>query len=271
MELQLVELHFARLPCYDNAAIKARAEVILGNRLAASNATKAKDAFLLFHKDHIANIKDARVPAQTAILAAHKPIDITGYLKDIQQSWGFPDGEATLKQSCHSLLVVEMMCQFLSPNVRVQLFHGVLQAVIETTQPDALVFKHSQQVVQPDAYLAATSDPPIVRPGALNARFFNISNSAGDMLMDTRGLHEIGLHDLQCHFRALDPNAVGRVLLDTAVYLFENGPVIKSGNTVAGVEPGSKWVCQFEKSLLEPKRESLDLNPGPPYAAGDRN
>ena len=88
--------------------------------------------------------------------------------------------------------------------------------------------------------------------------------------MDTRGLAEIGLHDLQCHFRELNPTDVGRVLFNTAVYIFKNGPVIESGQTVAGIQPNSRWRCQFENSLLEPKREVLDLNPGKPHAAGKR-
>jgi hypothetical protein len=124
--------------------------------------------------------------------------------------------------------------------------------------------------VAPADYLAACSEDPIVRPGSINVRFFNISNSDGDMLMDTRGLTEIGLHDLQCHFRDLEPDDVSRVLYNTALYIFEKGPVIESGQTVAGSEPGSKWRCQFENSLLEPKRDVLDLNPGKPYAAGNR-
>ena len=74
--------------------------------------------------------------------------------------------------------------------------------------------------------------------------------------MDTRGLSEIGLQDLQCHFRNLDPNNVSRVLFNTAVYLFDNGPVIESGNTVAGVEEGSKWECQFENALVAPNVKS---------------
>jgi hypothetical protein len=142
--------------------------------------------------------------------------------------------------------------------------------MIEITAPDALVFKHSQQVIAPADYLSACSEDPIFRPGSLNVRFFNLSNSDGDMIMDTRGLQEIGLHDLQCHFRQLDPKEVARVLLNTGLYIFEKGAVIESGHTVAGVEPESKWRCQFEKSLLEPKREVLDLNPGKPYAAGKR-
>ena len=90
------------------------------------------------------------------------------------------------------------------------------------------------------------------------------------MLMDTRGLDEIGLHDLQVHFRDLDPNDVSKLLFSTAQYIFENGAVIDSGQTVAGTVADSQWGCQFENSLVEPKRELLDLKPGPPYAAGTR-
>jgi len=271
MELQLVELHFRQRPEPDFSAIRRRAESILGSELDVPKSGDAKNAFLFFHKSHPVTYADGKVPAQTAILAAHKPIDIDAYAEDIQQSWGCPDAASLLEDSAHTLLVTEMMARLLDPSDRVRLFHGVLQAVIEETIPDALVFKHSQQVVDPQAYLAAINDAPIKRPGSLNVRFFNISNSDGDMIMDTRGLHEVGLHDLQCHFRELDPNEVSRVLLDSAIYIIENGAVIESGNTIAGVEPDSKWVCQFENSLIPPDRELLDLNPGAQFAAGGRN
>lgn len=271
MELQLVELHFSKSPRYEYVAIKARAEEILGEELEAPDPSKAKDAYLLFHKNHPIQCKDAQVPAQTAILAAHQPIDIAAYSGDIQQSWGFRDCASILSQSRHTLLVTEMMARLLPPGDRVHLFHGVLQAVIEVTQPDALVFKHSQQVVRPEAYLGATSKAPILRPGSLNVRFFNIANTDGDMLMDTRGLCEVGLPDLQCHFRNLKPGEVSGVLYNTAVYIFENGAIIESGNAIAGVGSNSKWECQFEDSLIAPQRDVLDLNPGFPNAAGSRN
>jgi Domain of unknown function (DUF4261) len=268
MEHQIVELHFSQLPYYDWDTINVRAEEILGDKIDTSGSKG--DSFSLFHKQHLVKYTDGGFPVQTAIITAHQPINIQCYVADIEQSWGFRDCEAVLKQSCHTLLVIEMMAKSADPIQRTRLFHGVLQAVIEVTQPDSLVFRHSQQVVRPDMYLAAVDEDPIMRPGSMNVRFFNIANSDGDMLMDTRGLHEIGLHDLQCHFRDLDPNDVSNLLFNTAIYIFENGAVIESGNTVAGVAPNSKWVCQFEDSLLEPKRELLDLNPGFPYAAGNR-
>ena len=149
-----------------------------------------------------------------------------------------------------------MMARLLPSPDRVSLFHGVLRTVIDSTSPDALVFKHSQQVIAPADYLAACSEEPIQRPGSLNVRFFNITDSDGEMLMDTRGMQEIGLHDLQCHYRNLDPKEVARVLFNTAFYIFENGAVIESGQTVEGIEADSKWRCQFETSILEPKRRS---------------
>lgn len=268
--MQIVELHFAAEPQCDYLAIKSRAEALLDEQLDAPDAGSAKDAFLFFHKQHPIQLKDSVIAPQTALLRASKPINIDGYADDIQQSWGFRDCTPVLSTSRHTILVTEMMARTLPALDRVHLFHGVLQAVLELTRPIALVFKHSQQVVQPQAYLDNASDAPILRPGSLNVRFFNISNSSGDMLMDTRGLSEIGLHDLQCHFCDLDPNEVSALLFNTAVYLFDNGPVIESGNTVAGIGEGSKWVCQFENALVPPEREVLDLNPGPPHAAGGR-
>ena len=268
MEHQIVELHFSQLPHYDWDAIKARAEAILGDEIDTSRSKG--NSFSLFHKQHLVKYTDGGFPVQTALITANQPIDINCYASDIEQSWGFRDCETTLKQSRHTLLVIEMMAKSVDPTQRIRLFHGVLQATIEVTQPDALVFKHSQQVVQPNVYLAAVNEDPIMRPGAMNVRFFNITNSDGDMLMDTRGLNEIGLHDLQCHFHDCDPNDVSNLLFNTAIYIFENGAVIESGNTVAGIEADSKWICQFEDSLLEPKRELLDLNPGFQYASGNR-
>ena len=133
-----------------------------------------------------------------------------------------------------------------------------------------MVCHHSQQVIRTQDYLDSLGDAPVVRPGTLNVRFFRINDSGGDMLMDTRGLSELGLPDLQCHYRGMDPGDISRVLYNTAIYLVENGPVIESGHTVQGIEPGSRWKCQQEDALIAPERTVLDLNPGPPHAAGNR-
>lgn len=266
---QMVELHFRKAPTFDSAMIGRRTAQILNSEIEVP-AQKTENCHLFIHQNRRAEFSDGSVPAQTVVLAAHAPIELDSYASDIQQSWACDDSEELLNGSNHTLLLMELMSATLPATVRVEIFHGVLQAVVEATHPTAMVCKHSQQVVPPESYLAATELAPIRRPGALNVRFFNISDSDGEMVMDTRGLHEIGLHDLQCHFRDLEPNEVAAVLLNTGLYLFENGPVIESGHTIAGIDEESRWVCQFENSLLAPEREILDVNPGPPFAAGGR-
>ena len=268
--MQIAELLYYRRPTCDFAAVKARTQEILESDVDSPDPREADKAFLIFHKQHTIKYSDAEVPAQTAIFATDEPPQLEAYRQDIQQSWRCNSAEDLLRGAKETRLVTEMMARSLSPQDRVSLFHGVLRSMIEVTSPDALVFKHSQQVIAPADYLAACQKDPIFRPGSLNVRFFNISNSDGDMLMDTRGLEEIGLHDLQCHFHDLEPDEVSRVLFNTAIYIFKKGPVIESGQTVAGIQPDSRWSCQFESSLLEPKREVLDVNPGKPYAAGKR-
>jgi hypothetical protein len=269
--IQITELHFHQTPTCDYSAVKARAQEILENDLDSPDPREADKAFLIIHKSHPVKYADGQVvPVQTAILAGDQPLELEAYRQDIQQSWFCRRAEELLRGCKGRWLVSELLAQLLPPQERLPLFHGVLRAMIEVTSPDALVFKHSQQVIDPADYLAACGEDPILRPGSLNVRFFNISNSDGDMVMDTRGLAEIGLHDLQCHFRDLDPREVAQVLFNAAIYVFEKGPVLEPGHTVAGIEPDSKWRCQFENSLVEPKRDVLDLNPGKPYAAGKR-
>ena len=268
--MQMVELHYHQPPVCDYAAVKTRAQAILGSELESSDPREADKAFLIFHKEFPVTFTDAKVPAQTAILTTDRAPKLEAYQADIQQSWRCPQAADLLRECTASRLVTEMMSRPLPPQDRVWIFHGVLRALIELSSPTALVFKHSQQVIEPADYLEACDEDPILRPGSVNVRFFNISNSADDKLMDTRGLTEVGLPDLQCHYRDLDPREVAGVLYNTGFYLFEKGPVIDSGQTVAGIEPDSKWVCQYEDSLWEPKREVLDLNPGEPFAAGNR-
>jgi len=268
--MQIVELHFAAPPALNFRTLQARAEEILDEPLDSPALDETKQALILLHKSHPFAVKDGTLCPQTALLRADQPVNLEALQSLFEQSWRCREAAELLASSRHTLLVTELMAQQLPPVERLRLFHGVLQAVVEQTPPLALVCRHSQQVIRTTDYLETTEDDPVLRPGTLNVRFFNIAGTDGDMLMDTRGLAELELPDLQCHFRDLDPNELSRVLFNTAIYLVEQGPVIESGHTVQGIEPGSKWLCQEEDALIGPERTVLDLNPGPPYAAGDR-
>ncbi|PSB56772.1 DUF4261 domain-containing protein [Chamaesiphon polymorphus] len=261
MSRQAVTLLFAERPSFDFSDIARRAEEIAGEKFDFPHRGDSQASFQIFHKQHL--------PSLTAFFTGNKKINVENYRSIIEQSWGCKNVEELISSAgYYSLLMMEMMADGLEPQIRLSLFHHTLQATLEIAPPQVILFEHSQQAIEPAEYLACCDLEPILRPGAINVRFFNIANSEGEMLMDTRGMEEIGLHDFQCHFRQLDPNDVIGVLANTAIYIAQNGAVIESGHTIAGVAPGSRWSCQFEESLVEPQRVLLDVNPGADFAAG---
>jgi hypothetical protein len=107
---------------------------------------------------------------------------------------------------------------------------------------------------------------------AVNVRLFQVQGrQEGEVLMDTIGLAALGLPDLQCHFVGLDPQQVANTLYGAAYYVYENGDVIEDGETIQGAGEGVvRWRCRHEDALMDPARVVLDIDPGPPFAAGER-
>ena len=268
--MQFVTLLYAMPITPDYSAVLSKTAEHLGEEVQSSPLERSDEAFSLFYPLHASDFAEGKLPAQTAFLSMPKPKLGNQYEEQIQQSWGFPDAQVAVESASHALVITEMMARSLEPLVRLKLFHAALEAAIEITKPQAIVFGHSCEVVDPVKYLQAATRPAELRPGAFNVRFFKIEGSKGEMVMDIRGLEALDLPDLQCHFTALDPNEVARVLHNTAIYIAQNGPVIKSGQTVEGSPPGAKWLCQYEQSMLKPNRTVLDINPGSGFGAGRR-
>lgn len=130
----------------------------------------------------------------------------------------------------------------------------------------AVWWKPAQRLVSPRAIAEAARDGDPLRV-ALNVRLFHVENGAPDeRVMDTVGLEPLGLPDVQCHFRALDPPAVAELLDETARYLCDEGDVIGDGDTVSGVD-GEPWPCRRETALVDPPRDVVDITPREPNAA----
>ena len=107
----------------------------------------------------------------------------------------------------------------------------------------------------------------------VNVRFFNIEGTS-DAVVDTLGLYAIGLTDVQYHFHGLDLNAVVNHAYNVASYIFENDVPVKDGETIDGIfengiDRSVQWPCHYEMSLIQPRREVMDICPGE-FASGNR-
>ena len=151
---------------------------------------------------------------------------------------------------------------------RLGLFHRALRAVLEVVVCEAIYWQASDRLVDPQTWIAVfdgSAAIDVFTSGAVNVRMFKVEgpgkSGEGDTIMDTLGLGALGLPDLQCRFQQLEPEAVARVLYNTAWYTFTNGDVIDDGHTVPGVHHGSQWRCHHEDALVEPARVVLNLQP----------
>ncbi len=266
MAFQQVALLYTGHPEVDIDAVVARAAQLTGQ---AVETHASAQPLVLSHPGFMVPFAEGEMPAQTMIAGLDRNEPVSDYADLVEQSWATENAADLVRGATSEVKVLELMTGPLDPQARMTVFHAVLRALTEITDPIALAFEHSQQVLSVEDALAEWTEAPEARPGCVNVRYLNPKD--GTQLMDTRGLHEIGLPDLQCHFKALDPGPVAHLLTSLAHYLIENGPVIDSGHTVAGVEEGQVWTCRFEECLAAPKRIVLDVQPGKKFAAGSRS
>jgi DivIVA domain-containing protein len=93
-----------------------------------------------------------------------------------------------------------------------------------------------------------------------NVRLFNIGG--GWSLMDTVGNAQFDQPDIEaCFSRGYDCGEVDRFLRNATWYLYQNGEIVKDGDTMDG--PGAvRWQAKsFENGLTEPPRRVLSWLP----------
>ncbi|MEM1247679.1 MAG: DUF4261 domain-containing protein [Acidobacteriota bacterium] len=192
----------------------------------------------------------------------------------LQQSWWWPEARAAAAATTCSLPLFDANNRTTNFRRRLEVCQRIAIAAIDALRPVAVEWIPSQQLLEPQQFAASVREDGFGTPlpGGVNVRFFALEydDAAGDQeyLMDTLGLGALGLADLQCHFRGLDPEEVSRTLYETACYQFDNGTILGDGDTVQGPRGDDRWKCVHGVSLAEPERGVVDLDPGFPFSAG---
>ncbi|WP_026038791.1 DUF4261 domain-containing protein [Myroides injenensis] len=202
------------------------------------------------------------VPAQCVVMQAEddgvKKIDD----KYLQQNWHWDEASDILDKCKYEVLVTDFLSRSLEPRIRIVLIQQMLYAMTKVCHPTIIVAEHSEKLIDPKTFIQDCSDPNYIALDlAVNVRLFNVENQEeGNVLMDTIGLHSLGLPDFQIIFN--DEEIIGLVanqLWNYAYYLMQEGDIIKNGDTVEGIGEGSKWLCHLQWSDTDPKRTVLNL------------
>ena len=264
----MIGLLYEDVPAIDRNELLERIRAYNGNTEIAS--ADNEDMLHFVYPDHLWSVQEGDFPAQTVILNPQHTADLTPDPFSLSQTFDWPEATQIVPRARTMLMVTDMMSYTVERQTRLALIHGALQAILDLTPVLAIHWFTSQRYVNPDEYLAARDEGDPLYP-AVNVRMFRIEDQApGELIMDTVGLARLGLPDLQCHFTGIEPGQVAGLLYGYADYLFANGNVIEDGHTVQGVDPESRWLAHHEIAVVKPEREVIDLDPGDPYAAGNR-
>lgn len=263
-----VDLLYERQPTIDRDGLLAALRAGCGSTVDLS-AAETPAVWHFAFEDHLARYADRAVPVQALIdVARGVPDDLEAAL---QQSWDWPGARAAVARCGAGVMVADFLARALPRGERISLIRRIVLAISQAAPPAAIHWRESGRVVDPVAFGGA-----VVRGSsdhlfpALNVRLFNIAGRPGEMVMDTLGLAALGLPDVQCHFAGLDATRMAGLLYDSAHYLFEHGDAIADGHTIQGFTPEQRWRCRHEDAMVGPARVVLDLDPGPPHAAGAR-
>lgn len=200
------------------------------------------------------------IPAQCTIMQpspGNEEVEVAP--EALQQNWHWAEAAESANACKYEVLVTDFMARTLDYKTRLRLFMDFLVAVTRTTSPQAVYAVAAQKLIAPDDLIAAWTHPDQrALHGLVNVRLFNIGNgSADEILMDTVGLHLLGLPDFQIRFSGLDEGAVGQALWNYAYYVYEHGDIIADGNTIQGLTPQSKWKCERQIALVAPNGSSF--------------
>lgn len=192
------------------------------------------------------------------------------------QLWDCENAETVLRECHYRIAATDMLSAVLDYREHAKMLTEYTEALMEAFPAcEAVLFENSKKMHARED-IVNCDFPRDFRfiHYAVNVRFFRLEGS-DDFIVDSLGMSMMELPDVQYHFHGLDVSYVINHAYALLSYLFDNGAVIKPGDTFDGVDEAGEitsevqWQLNYEESLIQPVREVLDVNTGV-YAAGDR-
>lgn len=255
--------------------LKGELEKRYGRTDLVTDADQKLTSFALFR--YLVEYKDGeKVPAQVMMMD-YQPFDqerIDAFQRS--QFWDCPQAEQLLDECGYELVLADFLASGLPYMERCDMLAGWLDLVLRfLPECEAVWFPASGKLLTREQLLENPYKNGLrFLYFGVNARFFTVDGSE-DCVVDTLGLYAVGLPDVQYHYHGLDPNQVVNHAYNTVIYIFENNAPIQSGETIdgiseKGIDRSRQWKCRYERALIQPVRDVMDICPGE-YASGGRN
>ncbi|PRR80801.1 DUF4261 domain-containing protein [Clostridium vincentii] len=269
-QIYSVELYIKKQPILLKNQLLENIKKYCGNVEIMSTQDKSSTfAFM----DYVLEYKNASIPVSITISVSDEDVKSEKLSRSLEQSWNYDNDKESIKNCKIKIGVTDLMAVGLEYTKRMELFQKALYSIVELIPCEAINFHITEQVISREDYLENNPlkdeyDPML---GILNVRLFNIEGKKNEYIMDTLGLCAVGLCDLQCHFKDLNPDEVSNILYSYGYYIFDNPEALDDIEAIEGISENDKWECQHEGALVAPERVVLDINPGKEFSSESRS
>lgn len=256
-----VQMLFARLlfetePVLDDTLMEAH----LSRQFSKFESPQRGDKIsrLYFFSDYTFQFNEATMHAQCTLFKTGQDAIAKNLETGYRQKWHWPNADQETANCKYELVLSDLLTRTMDYKLRLEVFQKYIYSLVTALKPVAIYFPTSEKLVKTSEYLEELNkEGYLALYGFLNVRLFNAGNN--QMVMDTAGLHAFGLPDFQFIFTGHDPSRVAGLLTTYAQYIFDNGSVILNGNTIQGIDDGSRWKCHYADAIAEPKRFVLNI------------
>lgn len=202
-------------------------------------------------------------------------------ISDLEKSqyWDVENALELLSQCQYGIAVFDMMSLGLPYQKRMELMVHAVETALEM-YPDCVgTYMDCSGKFMTREQILSVQDKDIVYRFInmyVNVRFFNIQGKEDEHVIDSIGAYALDYPDVQMHFHSLNPNHVVGYVYNVLSYQLENDYPIESNDTIDGInqegymDHNIPWTCRYEKSLIQPIRDVLDICPKE-FAAGNRD
>ncbi len=177
-------------------------------------------------------------------------------------AWEWPEATQAVRTYAAHVVFKTIAPENTCPRDLVHLHHRAQTALAEFTSPVAIFWPAAGRLMSPSSLVdlvARPDDAAAMSASCVSFRVFEPQTDGEPYVLDSAGLHALGLPDLQAFSYTEPDDTISAMLYEQAERLFLDREALAAGMEIAAAD-GRVWQVDLQWSNREPRRPVLSLS-----------